>query len=293
MTMKSSRGMETDTSHPGVEFHEEDGMLSDGVRARCCVLGSVGRMRRRPIRVTTLVRRCKYFCLVAAFLTALSIQAVPICFELSGTVTEFRTTGLGDMGIGVGSSFSAFFTYDPELGVDMMPDNPVGGFFYAMPVPFSSLTVNIHGHTFTSPADQRLDVNVVNAVDGDSFRAQFSVGRGVISSPWELERAMTYSNFGISLSDPSGLALNSDSLPADMNLSDWRDRLFDIQGNDVDRSYRLSGDITSITRVPESVHSGAMLAFALTSLLFCKRGLRRRRGRKQAEINTTIRKSTN
>jgi hypothetical protein len=203
----------------------------------------------------------KHLWLATALLVAVSARAVPVTYELQGTLTTFRSSNLPDIGIGVGSPFSALITYDPELGDDLTPESATGGFYHATPALVSPLQVTIAGHSFLANPNQGLDLWVRNgAVDGDAFRMEFVNGIGIIDSPWDFERPATQSGFRVDLNDPAALALDSKRLDADLAAVGWPSGTFHLQGVDTDFLYRMDGEITSVSRVPEVLSSGATLA---------------------------------
>jgi hypothetical protein len=218
----------------------------------------------------------KYLSIV---LLAWTANAVPITYELAGTISQFSTTpNLATFGIAAGDPFRAVLTYD--LSTADLNGGSGNGFYLVSPQSVPLLSLTVHGMVFTSGISSRLEINVMNQPTGDAFGASYYDGGGTGVTPWGATVDAMGCNFSLNLSDSSGAALSSDGLPDALRISDWLDSHFiSFRGTlaDFDTHYDLKADIASIQRSPDALNvadrsaTGALLLMVIVpSMCFLK-----------------------
>src|SRR2546426_820342 len=155
--------------------------------------------------------------LASATVTAL---AVPISFNIQGTISNARIVNLTDLGIRPGDAFQCLLNYDSDMALDAR------GAFTGTLSQYMSVTIN--GLQFASVGPNFVDIwvrNNFNNTGQDQFLAELSHGLGPITSPWGEPTVLNTSNImNMFLLDPSGTALGLDTSlesASDIDLTKW------------------------------------------------------------------------
>lgn len=194
------------------------------------------------------------------FLTFASLaSATPVTWQFDGTINSVRADNIDGFGMAVTDPFSLLITFD-ENAADRYD------------LPGTGRYVSVGGATFNTGSQQITGDSVFTftlfAVDGilDQFSAQ---GGTMMNVPWLDASGGNHWNGGLTMTlmDPSGLALSTDTLPQYLDVSDWSERLVTIGGGGQGTYFELRAGIDSITRVPDAGHTAMLLCLALTPCL--------------------------
>ena len=173
------------------------------------------------------------------------------------SITLNQNNVLGDLQIG--DPFDGIFEFDLSVP-DVFPDNPTTGSYDQdglMTVNLPAISLDYSGHLFVFVFNDGLSGDRFAIVADNSFD-DFNV-----------------SSFGVTLTDSTASAFDSDALPSLLQLLDFDGREFKLIGSRLSTgdSFSMTGVITSLTIVPTP--GTVVVALAL----FGGAGLRRRRRR--------------
>jgi len=195
-------------------------------------------------------------------ITSKRASAEIVQYTYTGEITSItfnQNNVLGDLQIG--DAFDGVFEFDLSVP-DVFPDNPTTGSYDqdgVMNVNLPAISLDYSGHLFIWVH------NDTTALPGDQFgiAADNSFGDFNVSF------------FGVTLTDTTALAFDSDALPSLLQLLDFDGTVFRLSGHRISTfdSFQVKGALTSLILVPAP--STVIVALAL----FGGAGLRRCRRR--------------
>lgn len=202
------------------------------------------------------------FCVAVALLT-LQTNVHAVAYRVNGILTDSQFDIRPDWGPAIGQSFSALWSFD-----ETMPDTMVGD--------GSSATTG----RFWTPASFLLTVADLLVMDYTGLTTTWTMNKvsdQFICDATQQSVTTPYGRndtglFQLSLLDSTGHALTSDSIPADFHISDWSSARLRVIGHDgISLSFLLDGNITDISRVPDSGTTTLLLALGMAGVLGIRR----------------------
>lgn len=197
----------------------------------------------------------------AAALALCGSGAWAVTYQFTATVSQFQNDLglLGGAGVGIGSTITGTFTYDPTESPDSTPSCCGGGTLGQYNDPFGNLSASI-GSVTSSSAYSQIQVIDNSASEGDSIR--FSTDDKVGGSGTGL--AYDASGSQVGFISNTGSVFSSVSLPASLSLSDFEtDAYFFFSGrNDRFVTDFLIADITRLELAPVPLPAALPLLLA-------------------------------
>jgi len=180
-----------------------------------------------------------------SFLFLGSANATVLTFTFAGNLTQVPLDEVfGDLAPGDG--FVGSFSFDTSAA-DLIPADPATGSF-AWSAPFG-MNVDIGAHNFTTSGS--LSIGVLN-----SLVDQYTILATSASGDLTLE---------LFLQDSTGSAFSNDSLPSSLQLADFDQREFHLNGTFDSGQVQADGQVTTLT-VPNAPEPSTA-ALALTGLI--------------------------